>query len=104
MSYNLGMIVSMVFVVAFILLGGDMYCLQSAYSYLDSTSIVVGYLTGMSKSYQKTFITRMLGDLDIPVLFGFPSGHEYPFINLPIGATVEVSPNGLKIVSEVYTD
>ena len=69
----------------------------------NAKAIVVGYLTGMSSSYQKTFITRMLGDLDIPVLFGFPSGHEYPFINLPIGATVEVSPNGLKIVSEVYT-
>ena len=70
----------------------------------NAKAIVVGYLTGMNASYQKTFITRMLGDLDIPVLFGFPSGHEYPFINLPIGATVEVSPNGLKIVSEVYTD
>ena len=68
----------------------------------NAKAIVVGYLTGMSSSYQKTFITRMLGDLDIPVLFGFPSGHEYPFINLPIGATVEVSPNGLKIVSEVF--
>ena len=68
----------------------------------NAKAIVVGYLTGMSSSYQKTFITRMLGDLDIPVLFGFPSGHEYPFINLPIGATVEVSSNGLKIVSEVY--
>ena len=65
----------------------------------NAKAIVVGYLTGMSSSYQKTFITRMLGDLDIPVLFGFPSGHEYPFINLPIGATVEVSPNGLKIIS-----
>ena len=70
----------------------------------NAKAIVVGYLTGMNASYQKTFITRMLGDLDIPVLFGFPSGHEYPFINLPIGATVEVSPNGLKIISEVYTD
>ena len=68
----------------------------------NAKAIVVGYLTDMSKSYQKTFIKRMLGDLDIPVLFGFPSGHEYPFINLPIGATVEVSPNGLKIVNEVY--
>ena len=41
--------------------------------------------------------------MNIPVLKGFPSGHEYPSISLPIGATVELSPNGLKIVSEVYT-
>ena len=63
---------------------------------------MVGYLTGMSSSYQKTFITRMLGDLDIPVLFGFPSGHEYPFISLPIGAEVELSSTGLKIVGDVF--
>ena len=45
---------------------------------------------------------RIFGDLDIPVLYGFPSGHEFPIISLPIGAKVEVSPNGLKILDEVY--
>ena len=44
MSYKLGLILSMVFVVMFLLLGGDMMCLSAAYSYLDSNSISVGYL------------------------------------------------------------
>ena len=68
----------------------------------NAKAIVVGYFTGLSKDQQKALATRLLGDLDIPVLFGFPCGHEFPFINLPIGTTVEVSPNGLKILDEVY--
>ena len=48
MSYNLGMIISMIFVVAFVLLGGDMYCVQSAYSSLDNTSIAIEYLIAKS--------------------------------------------------------
>ena len=68
----------------------------------NAKAIVVGYFTGLSQTQQKALATRLLGDLDIPVLFGFPSGHEYPFINLPIGATVEVSSTGIKIVDEIY--
>lgn len=68
----------------------------------NAKAIVVGYFTGLSKTQQRALAVRLLGDLDIPVLFGFPSGHEYPFINLPIGANVEVSPNGLKILEDVY--
>ena len=59
MSYNLGMIISMVFVVAFILLGGDMYCISSAYSYLDSTSITVGYLIAKSGRVDDSFIEAL---------------------------------------------
>ena len=44
MSYNLGMILSMVLVVAFFLLGGDMIALSYSYSNLDSTAITVGYV------------------------------------------------------------
>ena len=44
MSYKIGMLLSMIFVVLFLLLGGDMMCLSAAYSYLDSNSISIGYL------------------------------------------------------------
>ena len=44
MSYKFGMILSMVMVVAFFLLGGDMISMSAAYSALDSTSISIGYL------------------------------------------------------------
>ena len=48
MSYKIGLILSMVFVVAFLLLGGDMLCLSAAYSELDSNSISIGYLIAKS--------------------------------------------------------
>ena len=44
MSYKICLILSMIFVVAFLLLGGDMMCLSAAYSHLDSNSISIGYL------------------------------------------------------------
>ena len=44
MSYKLGLLLSMIFVVLFLMLGGDMMCLSAAYSYLDSNSISIGYL------------------------------------------------------------
>lgn len=69
----------------------------------DAKAIVIGYLTNSSEKAQiEAMVKRIFGDLDIPVLYGFPSGHEFPIISLPIGAKVEVSPNGLKILDEVY--
>ena len=59
MSYNLGMIISMVFVVAFVLLGGDMYCLSSAYSALDNTSITVGYLIAKSGRVDNEYLSSL---------------------------------------------
>ena len=44
MSSNLGIILSSIFVVFFVLLGGDMICLSNAYSSLDNASITIGYL------------------------------------------------------------
>ena len=59
MSYNLGMIISMIFVVAFVLLGGDMYCLSSAYSALDNVSISVGYLISRSGRVDDEYISYL---------------------------------------------
>ena len=44
MSYNISLILSMIFVAAFMILGGDMMCLSIAYSGLDNTSNVISYL------------------------------------------------------------
>ena len=69
----------------------------------ECKGIVLGYFTSDSdKTAIETMLKRELKDLDIPVLYGFPSGHEYPFISLPIGAEVELSPNGLKIIGDVF--
>lgn len=59
MSYKLGLILSMVFVVLFLLLGGDMMCLSAAYSYLDSHSISVGYLIAKTGRVDREFLTYL---------------------------------------------
>ena len=69
----------------------------------ECKGVVLGYFTSDSdKAAIEAFLKRELKDLDIPVLYGFPSGHEYPFISLPIGAEVELSSSGLKIVGDVF--
>ena len=44
MSSKIGLILSMIFMIAFLLLGGDVLCLSATYSTLDSNSISIGYL------------------------------------------------------------
>lgn len=65
MSYNLGMIISMIFVVAFTLLGGDMYCIQSAYSSLDNASIAIGYLIAKNKRSDREYIAVLEGNYKV---------------------------------------
>ena len=57
MSYKIGLILSMVFVVLFLLLGGDMMCLSAAFSHLDSNSISIGYLIAKSGRVDDEYIT-----------------------------------------------
>ena len=59
MSYKLGLILSMVFVVLFLLLGGDMMCLSAAYSYLDSNSISIGYLIAKSGRVDQEYLSYL---------------------------------------------
>ena len=59
MSYNLGLILSTVFVVAFILLGGDMFCLTTAYSSLDNASIAIGYLIAKNGRTDNEFLVTL---------------------------------------------
>lgn len=59
MSYKFGLILSMVFVVMFLLLGGDMMCLSAAYSYLDSHSISIGYLIAKSGRVDEDYISYL---------------------------------------------
>lgn len=59
MSYKLSVMISMIFVVAFLLLGGDMMCLSAAYSELDSVSISVSYIIAKSGRVDEEFITNL---------------------------------------------
>ena len=71
----------------------------------DAKGIVLGYFTTDNEQDKKEIeqlLLREFGKLEIPVLNHFPSGHEMPFISLPIGSLVELSPKGLKIIEEIY--
>lgn len=59
MSSKLGTILSMIFVIAFLLLGADMMCMSAAYSQLDSTSITIGYLIAKNGKVNKKFIEQL---------------------------------------------
>ena len=59
MSYNLGMILSMLFVVAFILLGGDMFAISTCYSNLDNTSIAIGYFIAKTGRADRDYLAHL---------------------------------------------
>ena len=59
MSYKFGMILSMIMVVAFFLLAGDMISMSAAYSALDSTSISIGYLIAKTGRVDQEYITYL---------------------------------------------
>ena len=69
----------------------------------ECKGVVLGYFTNASEKTEiQNMLKREFGNMNIPVLNGFPSGHESPFVSLPIGALVELSPNGLKILEDVF--
>ena len=77
MSYKLGLILSMIFVVAFLLLGADMMCLSAAYSQLDSTSISIGYLIAKSGRVDQEFLTAIETNYNVTFLDVSPANPTY---------------------------
>ena len=77
MSYKLGLILSMVFVVAFLLLGADMMCLSAAYSQLDSASISIGYLIAKSGRVDEEFLNVIETNYNVTFLDVSPSNPSY---------------------------
>lgn len=65
MSYKIGLLLSMVFVVMFLLLGGDMFCLSAAYSTLDSYSISIGYLIAKSGRVDSEYLSYLEGSFNV---------------------------------------
>lgn len=59
MSSNIGIILSTIFVVAFVLLGGDLICISTAYSSLDNISITVGYLISKSGRVDQEYLSSL---------------------------------------------
>lgn len=76
MSYKLGLILSMVFVVLFLLLGGDMMCLSAAYSYLDSNSISIGYLIAKSARVDTEYLSILEQTYNVKFMSISPSSPD----------------------------
>ena len=73
MSYKIGLILSMIFVVLFLLLGGDMLCLSASYSALDSNSISIGYLIAKSGRVDEEYLSYLEGSFHVNFLSISPS-------------------------------
>ena len=77
MSYKLGMMISMIFVIAFLLLGGDMMCLSAFYSELDSTCISIGYVIAKSGRVDSEFIHTLEDHYKVTFLTISPATPSY---------------------------
>ena len=107
MSYNLGMILSMIFVVAFVLLGGDMFCLSSAYSSLDNASIAIGYLIAKSGRVDNEFLSSLENTYNITFENINPSspmvGDVVDFTIYRMYSPLVISSNEMKLVAKRST-
>ena len=76
----------------------------------DAKGIIFGYFTGTKNDPDGKETRRILDefckDLKKPVLYGFPSGHDYPFVNVPIGLKVNLNTqtNEIIIEEEMYDE
>lgn len=59
MSYKVSFILSMIFVVFFILFAGDVICLQYVYSDLDAKSVTISYLISEHGGLDEDFINSI---------------------------------------------
>lgn len=75
----------------------------------EANGFVFGYFTNCNPKDQNSWtyidlIKQYFGDLKIPIIYNFASGHSFPFINLPIGLEVELDANKktITILEELY--
>ncbi len=68
MSSKISLIVSMIFLSVFLLLGGDMICLSSMYSRLESNSITIGYLIAKTGRVDTEYLTYLEQSFNISFL------------------------------------
>ena len=70
--------------------------LQLAHKLQDAKAIVLGYFTDCERKEEddtqrlQDVLKDYTKDLTCPVLFGFPTGHSRPFVNVPLGVKVRI--------------
>ena len=107
MSYNLSMIISMFFVVPFVLLGGDLYSLQAQYSSIDNIAITIGYLIAKNERVDTDFLTMLESKYNVyfdSITPSSPSpGEAVEFTIYRMYSPLIVSTNQIKIVAKRNT-
>ena len=92
------------------------YCLHRLLSQLilsnfineNCKGIIIGYLSNVQpytlsidKQLLESIIIELLEPLNIPLLIGFPSGHNYPNLTLPIGCNATFDSLTQKLIFEL---
>ncbi len=67
-----------------------LYYLKTLNKLKNIRGLVIGQMPDCEKEFLPEIITELLADLDIPVLFNFPSGHGDAIYTLPIGIPVRM--------------
>lgn len=75
----------------------------------QAKGFVLGYFTGCDAKEKGSWeisdlLKQYFGDLFVPVITDFASGHDFPFINLPIGIRVKMDAEArtITILEELY--
>lgn len=71
---------------------------------------IFGHFTDCIDSENANTYTNLIKeyfkDLNVPIIYNFPTGHDFPFLNIPIGLKVELDATNKKItiLEELYED
>ena len=70
----------------------------------DAKALVIGYFTRCDKEPTSTnqsikdVLEEYTKDLDCQVVYNFPTGHDQPFVNVPLGVPVEINPISKSVI------
>lgn len=69
----------------------------------DAKAIIFGYFTDCDRTNEDTWtveevIKDYTKDFDKPIIFNFPTGHNRPFVNVPIGLKVRIQPKEKSVI------
>lgn len=70
----------------------------------DAKAIILGYFTRCDKEPTSNnqsindVLEEYTKDLKCQVVYNFPTGHDQPFVNVPIGAKVEINPTNKTVI------